>query len=363
MSKIPIVVFLSFFTISKAQIPLINYAPKHYIIYKTPETLCIDGNLDEEAWQKAVWTDDFTDIEGYLKPPPKYKTRVKMLWDDDYLYFAAYLEEPHIWATLTERESVIFYDNDFEIFIDPDGDTHNYMEYEINALGTEWDLFMCRPYRDQCAADNSWNFKGIKSKVKIHGSINTPHDTDTCWIIEIAIPWKAMTAFSNTKKRPANNEQWRINFSRVEWDYEIINGIYIRKRNQYGELLPEYNWVWSPQGVIAMHQPETWGFVQFSHKIAGEEIVKFIYPPEDTLKHILRNVYYMQRNYFAKNKHYANNFHELQKDTCLIDIRNKKIHIISNTDNYKAYIRTNDTTFWYIRKDGKVYKSNKMEKL
>ena len=26
----------------------------------------------------------------------------------------------------------------------------------------------------------------------------------------------------------------------------------------------EDNWVWSPQGEIAMHLPERWGFLQFS---------------------------------------------------------------------------------------------------
>ena len=57
-----------------------------------------------------------------------------MLWDDEYFYVAAELEEPDIWATLTERDAVIFYDNDFEIFIDPDGDSHEYYEFEMNAL-------------------------------------------------------------------------------------------------------------------------------------------------------------------------------------------------------------------------------------
>jgi|GEM_PF-5265226 len=45
-------------------------------------------------------------------------------------------------------KSYVFYDNDFEVFIDPDGDTHRYYELEINAFGTEWDLFLDRPYRD-----------------------------------------------------------------------------------------------------------------------------------------------------------------------------------------------------------------------
>ena len=67
-----------------------------------------------------------------------------MVWDDKYLYFAAEIEEPHVWGTLTQHDSVIFRDNDFEVFIDPNGDTHEYYEFEMNALNTGWDLFLAQ---------------------------------------------------------------------------------------------------------------------------------------------------------------------------------------------------------------------------
>ena len=52
-------------------------------------------------------------------PTPRFRTRVKMLWDDKYLYIAAELEEPNVTGTLTKHDSVIFKDNDFEVFIKP----------------------------------------------------------------------------------------------------------------------------------------------------------------------------------------------------------------------------------------------------
>ena len=61
-------------------------------------TPIIDGKIDDPAWDKAAWTADFVDIEGTLKPLPRFKTRVKMLWDDEYLYIAAEMEEPHVWG-------------------------------------------------------------------------------------------------------------------------------------------------------------------------------------------------------------------------------------------------------------------------
>ncbi|MBP1916095.1 hypothetical protein J2Z23_003077 [Lederbergia galactosidilyticus] len=107
-----------------------TYAPNRYLCQKTSEKPELDGRLDKSFWEQAPWSEAFVDIEGEMRPLPHKQTRVKMLWDDEYFYFGAELIEDEIWATLTERDSVIFHDNDFEIFIDPDGDTHHYYEFE-----------------------------------------------------------------------------------------------------------------------------------------------------------------------------------------------------------------------------------------
>jgi hypothetical protein len=118
------------------------FAPRRYVSYRAASPINIDGKLDEPAWVSAAWTDAFVDIEGDSHGRPRFLTRAKMLWDDEYFYVAAEMEEPDLWGTLRERDSVIFHDNDFEIFIDPDGDTHAYYELEVNALGTPWDLLL-----------------------------------------------------------------------------------------------------------------------------------------------------------------------------------------------------------------------------
>ncbi|MBL0177001.1 MAG: carbohydrate-binding family 9-like protein [Ignavibacteria bacterium] len=127
---------------------------------KTPE---IDGKLSDAAWAKAPWTDDFVDIEGDAKPAPRFRTRAKLLWDERCLYIAAELEEPHVWGTLLQRDTVIFYDNDFEVFLDPNGDTHEYFEFEMNALNTVWDLSLPLPYKDGGKAIDSWDIEGLRT--------------------------------------------------------------------------------------------------------------------------------------------------------------------------------------------------------
>lgn len=234
-------------------------APKEYVCYRTSGKINIDGKLDESSWSSAPATDSFIDIEGDAKPRPHFTTRVKMLWDDRHFYIGAEMEEPHVWRTLKKRDSVIFNDNDFEVFIDPDGDRNEYYELEINALNTVWDLFLPRPYRDGGKAQNSWDIAGLKTAVKVTGTLNNPTDQDQGWSVEMAIPWRALAKYAHRPAPPADGDRWRINFSRVEWQHEIVDGKYRKIANT-----KEDNWVWSPQGVIDMHRPEMWGYVRFS---------------------------------------------------------------------------------------------------
>ena len=107
--------------------------PKIYNVKKSNSVIVIDGIADEASWKDAQFTDDFIDIEGYKIP--SQKTNAKMLWDEKYLYVYAKLFEDHIWGDITQRDEVIYYNNDFEIFINPNNDVFNYGEIEINALG------------------------------------------------------------------------------------------------------------------------------------------------------------------------------------------------------------------------------------
>ena len=120
----------------------------------------------------------------------------------DYLYVGADLEEPDVWATLTTRDSVIYQENDFEIFIDPDGDTHEYYELEINALNTVWDLMLVQPYRDGGPAIDAWDIAGLKTAVHVRGTLNRPGDKDDGWSIEIAMPWKVLAEAAPGARAP-----------------------------------------------------------------------------------------------------------------------------------------------------------------
>jgi len=239
-------------------------ATARYVARAVSGPVVVDGRLEEPAWSGAVWSDPFTDIEGDLRPAPRWMTRVKLAWDSTALYVAAELEEPDLWATLTERDAVIYHDNDFEVFLDPDGDGLAYFELEINALGTVWDLFLPKPYRQGGSAVSQWDITGLRAAVALRGTLNQPGDRDAGWTVEMAIPFAALAAGGVTTEVPADGTRWRVNFSRVEWDLEASGGEYRKVIDPAsGRPTREHNWVWSPQGVIDMHRPERWGVVEF----------------------------------------------------------------------------------------------------
>jgi hypothetical protein len=280
--------------------------PRGYVCYRANTPIAIDGIADEKAWTDVPWTDYFVDIEGSAKPVPKLKTHAKLLWDDSNLYIAAELEEPDVWAKLKQRDTVVFYDNDFEVFIDPDEDTHAYYELEVNALGTAWDLLLLKPYRDGGPPVTGWNIDGLKVAAHIDGTINDPSDTDKGWTVEIKIPLAAMKECAGKAGMPKAGDKWRIDFSRVEWRTIVQNNITAKEINPAtGKPFPENNWVWSPQGKIDMHMPEMWGFLQFSGIDAGRGSEKFIPDPDLKLKWALRKIYYAENRYYMENNCYS----------------------------------------------------------
>lgn len=217
--------------------------------------------LVEGAWSGAPWTEEFVDIEGDVRPEPRFATRAKMAWDEEFFYVAAEMEEPHLWATYTEHDSIVFHENDFEVFIDPDGDTYDYFEIEINALGTVFDLRLVKPYREGGPALHDWDAVGMRSAVTLRGTLNDPSDVDEGWTVELAIPWSCLGG----RSAPEVGEVWRVNFSRVQWQLEVVEGAYRKVPDT-----PEDNWVWSPQHAIDMHRPEMWGYVLFTDRPDAE---------------------------------------------------------------------------------------------
>ncbi|MCX6561990.1 MAG: carbohydrate-binding family 9-like protein [Candidatus Aminicenantes bacterium] len=345
---------------TKVPEPKIPFEPEKYVCYRAAAAVQIDGDLDEAVWSKASWSDNFVDIEGGKRPKPRFRTMFKMLWDDDYFYLGAYLEEPHVWATLAKRDSIIYQDNDFEVFIDPDGDTHSYYELEMNALNTVWDLFLVRPYRDGSPANiHAWDIQGLKTAVKVNGTLNNPNDKDKGWFVEIALPWDVLKEAANPKSAPKPGDQWRIDFSRVEYRLNIVDGAYAKAADpNTGKPLAEDNWVWSPTGLINIHYPEMWGYVQFSGKVAGQGRDSFQDKPEEKTKWALRRIYYAEWAARADKNAFLGDWKALGLKEKELKIRGYAFppEIQTTSSLFEAIYKGEAGDVWHIREDGRVWK-------
>jgi hypothetical protein len=268
-------------------------AVSQYTCYKTRTPLTIDGDIRKAAWLQAVWSPRFVDIVSGA--PAVYDSRTAALWDDEYLYIAFWSEEPNVTAQLKARDSLIFLENDVEVFIDG-GDT--YYEFEINALGTiyevffiwrdaytrgsrfdvpEFDLIERKAFSFGGNHDRSgasfwhgthprgtrwafldWDFPGLKSAVHIDGTLNQPNDVDRGWAVELAFPWAGMSWLADGRSiPPREGDLWRIFFGRYQ--KMILNGT---------EVHP--GWAWNTIGSSDNHLPERFTHVTFSEQYADD---------------------------------------------------------------------------------------------
>ena len=304
--------------------------PPYYINYKlqTNQTITIDGNLNDPAWKEVAFTDSNPDICGTQEycntngncatgpdtcAVPRFTTRQKMRWDDNYLYIGAYLEETQIWANNTKHDSVIFYDNDYEVFISPDGSNHYYKEYEMNARATWWDLSLNKPYSNGGYENSSrvfgkkgWDDPGLVTAAQIHGCTLNDPSSGPCqgWSVEIKFPLKTIS-LNNTNTLPIKpNSYWRINFSRVEYKVNVIDNNYVKDQT------PCENWLWAPLGIVDVHQPERWGYIQFSNQAVNSTFK--ITDPDWQIRSVAMQLYYAQHHYYSQHNHtYTTNVTDL----------------------------------------------------
>lgn len=254
----------------------------HYTAYRVEESLQIDGRLDEESWRIVPRSSRFVDL--ITGQPTLYDTRAAVLWDDHFLYVGFWVEEPLVKATLTERDAPIYNDNDVELFI---AGRDAYYEFEINALGTIYEVFFIweeayqragysqfpefdrsrpgvTPFNGAGLSNHprgkrigfwNWDFPGLKTGVYVDGTLNHDEDRDRGWTVELAFPWQGMKWLAMPDNRPIppqDGDVWRMNFFRF---------------NQYKEAPPSQDsggWALSAHGVWDSHIPECFPYIHFS---------------------------------------------------------------------------------------------------
>jgi hypothetical protein len=259
-----------------------------YTAFRAPHPLVIDGRVDKPVWQAASPTPRFVDI-GSGAPAP-FGTQARILWDDDNLYIGFEAEEPLVSARYTERDSLIFFENDLEVFIDG---VDSYYELEFNALGTIYEVFFV--WRDAYRAGSEWaqprfdvhsprvhsfsgdhpvndatfwagahprgtrwafldyDMPGLELAVHVDGSLNDPTSIDRGWSAEVRVPWASLADLAHGRSLPPTpGDTWSIFLGRFEQ-------MPTREAGQTVGL----GWSASPHGVNDTHIPASWTRVTF----------------------------------------------------------------------------------------------------
>ncbi|MFT7034126.1 MAG: hypothetical protein ACJA2S_002635 [Cyclobacteriaceae bacterium] len=264
--------------------PCNQFEIPNYEAYRISEPLTIDGKPDEALWQLAPRSNNFKDLISGSETI--HDTQAAVLWDDEYLYVAYWIEEPNLQASITERDGLIYQNNDVEFFI---AGQDGYYEFEINSYGTIYEVFFVweeaykkkgydkipnlgpdepgkrifngvgyKPHpRGLRVGFWNWDLEGIKTAVSVDGTINNDKDRDRGWTVELALPWSSLAILAKGDNRnvpPTDKDIWRMDFSRF---------------NQYKEAEPAKDaggWAWSPHGVWDSHVPECFTYINFSEK-------------------------------------------------------------------------------------------------
>jgi len=181
----------------------------------TPIT--IDGRADEPAWQAAQVLDRFG--LPWLKEdkrPPRTATEARLLWDRENLYFHAEMEDSDLYADVTEHDGQTWDNDVFELFFKPSDDNPGYYEFQVNAAGTQMDMFLPRR-----GAGGFGRFKAahdfhIESQVVRRGTLNDWKDEDDGWSVEGRIPW---SDFAPSGGGPTLGDRWT--FALCRYDYSV----------------------------------------------------------------------------------------------------------------------------------------------
>ena len=178
-----------------------------YKVRRTAKPPAVDGALDDAAWGQATPVVLRGSFDGR---PTALRTEARLLYDDANLYVSFTIEDPDIWGTLRKRDDPIYEQEVVEIFLDANADGRTYNELQVSPHNVIFDAYF--PAQRQ-GMDTSWD-SGMKTAVKVRGTLDNPADRDEGWTVELQIPFARLAEVPNVPPKPG--DRWRFNLYRLE---------------------------------------------------------------------------------------------------------------------------------------------------
>jgi hypothetical protein len=223
--------------------------PKRIVIPKLEGAITVDGDLTEPVWSRAAVLTPFHKNDG--SRPEREPTQLRLWYDDTALYLGWTCHDSDIEATFKARDSKFWEEEVVEFFVTPK-DLTRYFELQWNPLGGVFDAIISNQLDEQGMSrryQGDWSFtaKGMKSAVKVRGTVAKPDDNDEFWQVEVMVPFADLG-----RNCPKPGETWRGNFYRFN----------------RGNGLPVEEVSWSPTRTPSFHQPSRFGYLEFAGEAA-----------------------------------------------------------------------------------------------
>lgn len=209
-----------------------------YAVARAAAPPTIDGDLGDPVWKSAVPVELVGSFDGRQ---PTLRTTARLAYDAENLYLAFDCEDPDVWGNLTAHDAPIYNEEVVEVFLDANGDGRSYNELQVSPNNVTFDASVVARRSDLPTAMR-WE-SGMKSGVKVIGTVNDPGDRDQGWTAEMQIPISGLAEVPG--KPPKPGDRWRFNLYRLE---------HLRRRQVEGQAfsplyvgdfhhLPRFGWL------------------------------------------------------------------------------------------------------------------------
>lgn len=180
-------------------------------IHKAKKQIIVDGILSD--WETPFLGPFLIHNSG---EKATQNTFVSLSWNDENLFIAYNCIDSEIKGSPKKKDSQIFYTDDLvEFFIDPDGDSQNYIEVGVNAFSTNYDLLLkcISPDCGGWKTETNFDIKGMETVSKINPEGYT---------VEIKIPFSSLEKIKNGNfQKPKTGTKWKGNTFRIDYGNTI----------------------------------------------------------------------------------------------------------------------------------------------
>ena len=197
-------------------------------IYQIDEEVTIDGKLTEKAWA-GIKPVSFVKVNKN-KAVPKFPTELKAAWTRQGVTFGFKMMETDM-ANLkndigkdSRDASLIWWNDNVEIFLDPSGQRSGYFQFIVNPNGAVYDSIG--------RENTAWNPDGVKA---------AGHRGKDFWSVEISVPYNIFKDLAG----PATGFEWHGNFTRLRvtngknreyQGFNVTTGAPSHNQNAFGPL-------------------------------------------------------------------------------------------------------------------------------